>query len=392
MATEAAGRPGNVRSWIAAVAGNGILQRMQTADQQQAQAVARGYLLICVFYIHAMIGVTIYMGSHAWYSLLQLKLLAPNISAFFFLSGMAAPNLGRKGPGAAVRASLVLLLLAIISHLMVYAILLAGQRYHTPWDIFKALARPLVYGIGYASYVSWFFVVLAVARLLAYVFVRSKLIFAVVVALLVAAVWTSQRLGLPDNIYEWRNWPTATLFFLLGMHMPHGSRIPNWLSAVSLVLALGVAAINRTDIFVLGPCVTCDLRFVPQPMVGQYGSIFLYVPQQIAFFVFLVWAAQRSANMMIGKVGFYFGRASIPILLLHGCVLVTLYPVMLNGLPTYENWFLFVAVFSSVVVIHALLYALLSGPLDWLQIKVFHLSHFSLTNWRKYRPRRRSEA
>src|SRR3546814_3090872 len=81
--------------------------------------------------------------------------------------------------------------------------------------------------------------------------------------------------------------------------------------------------------------------------------------------------------MLIGKVGLFFGQSSLPILLLHGWVLLTLYPGMLAGMPTFETPFLFVSIFSSAVVVHALLYVWLRMPLDWLQMQIFAISRLS---------------
>ncbi|HEY0959857.1 MAG TPA: hypothetical protein VGE05_11390 [Novosphingobium sp.] len=377
------GLTARLKQTIGAVLGNGIMQDTQTRNAGEAQEVARGYLLICVFYIHAMIGVAQYMGDHAWFSLFQLKILAPNVSSYFFLSGMAAPHLAKKGLAPVLRQSLVLLLFAVVSHVVGFLIVLAGQGYATVWEAFKALVRPIVYGTGYVSFVAWFFVVLAVVRPLAYTFLRSKKAFVLLATVLALACWATGRLHLPYNLYEWRNWPTATLFFLIGMRLPGGWKIPNWGGVLSLALSVGLALINRENLFSLGPCLTCDPRFVAQPMVGQYGSIFIYVIQQIAFILFLIWGAQRSAGMMIGKVGRFFGQASLPILLLHGWVLLTLYPLIFAGMPAMETPFLFMGIFSAAVVAHALLYAWLKVPLNWLQARIFMLSHVS---WNRKRP------
>ncbi|MCJ2180065.1 hypothetical protein [Novosphingobium album (ex Hu et al. 2023)] len=358
------------------VLGNGIMRQSQTDSLARTLEVARGYLLICVFYIHAMFGVAIHMGGNAWAVLYQLKLLAPNVAAFFLLSGMAAPALAKKGFKPVLRHSVALLLFALASHILGFAILLAGQGYPSAWDAVKAFARPIVYGVGYSSFVAWFFIALAMARLFAYAFLRSWISFIAISAVLAGLIWLSRKFGMPDNIYEWRNWPAATLFFLIGMRMPHGKAIPNVAALAALVLSVLLSLINRHGLFRTGPCWECDLHFIPQPMIGQFGSIFVYVPQQLFFAVFLIWAAQRSAGMLIGKVGLFFGQASLPILLLHGWVLLTLYPGILAGMPTYETPFLFVGIFSSAIVVHALLYVWLRRPLDWLQVMIFSMSRW----------------
>lgn len=365
--------------------GYASLLHPQSRTSSEVQDIARGYLLIAVFYIHAMIGVSMHMGDQAWYSLLQLKLLAPNVSAFFFLSGMSAPALGKKGPASVLHLSVVLLLFAIVSHIVGFLILLGGIGYPSAWDAARELFKPILLGTGYSSFVAWFFIVLAISRLFAYAFLRSRPAFILVVALSAGAIWIGQKLGAPDNIFEWRNWLTATLFLLIGTKLPDAKRIPDWAGVLALVISLSLALINRHGIFRIGPCLTCDLHFVSQPMIGQYGSIFVYVPQQLLFILFLLWAAQRSAPMLIGRVARFFGQASLAILLLHGWVLLTLYPGMLDGMPKVETPFLFVAILCSAIVVHALLYVWLMWPLNWLQAHIFKIS--DLRRRKKQSPR-----
>lgn len=366
------------------IPGYASLLHPQSRTPADVQEVARGYLLISVFYIHAMIGVSMHMGDQAWYSLIQLKLMAPNVSAFFFLSGMAAPALGKKGPARVLHLSVVLFFFAIVSHAIGFLILLAGIGYPSTWDAARELFKPILLGTGYSSFVAWFFIVLAMARLFAYAFLRSRPVFILAIAICTAAIWIGQKLGAPDNIFEWRNWLTATLFFLIGMKLPDAKRIPDWAGILALVASLSLALINRHGIFRIGPCLTCDLHFVSQPMIGQYGSIFVYVPQQLLFILFLLWAAHRSAHMLIGRVARFFGQASLAILLLHGWVLLTLYPGMLDGMPKAETPFLFVAILCSAIVVHALLYIWLIRPLHWLQTQIFKVSDIG---WRSRSPR-----
>ncbi|MFC3441137.1 hypothetical protein ACFOKF_07995 [Sphingobium rhizovicinum] len=351
-----------------------LLFKPQTKTPGDVQEVARGYLLIAVFYLHAMIGVASYMGDQAWYSLIQLKLLAPNVSAFFLLNGMAAPALGKKGPSSVLHLSVALFLFAMISHVIGFLILLIGVGYASNGEAARALFEPLLLGTGYSSFVGWFFIVLAIARLFAYAFLRSKPVFLLIVGVSVLAIWIGKKLGAPDNIFEWRNWLTATLFFLIGMKLPDARKIPGWAAMLALALTLLLAMINRHGIFRIGPCLTCDLHFISQPMVGQYGSIFVYVPQQLLFIIFLLWAAKISAPLLIGRTARFFGQASLPILLLHGWVLLILYPSMLAGMPRVETPFLFVAILCTAIVVHALLYSCLTWPLHWLQAQVFKLS------------------
>lgn len=359
-------------------------------NSAQTQEVARGYMIVFVFYTHAMLGVAAHLGPNAWLVLFQLKYVVPGISAFFLLSGMSAPNMAKKGFEPILRMSLALLLFAVTSHLGGWLIMLAGQAYATPFEAAKALVRPLVFGIGYEGFIGWFFLSLAIARILAYVFLRNWLAFVPLVLVIIAAVWLSKRLGLPDNIYEWRNWPAATLFFLIGMRFPRGWRISNAVGLPAFALSLVLALVNRHGIWRTGPCFTCDMHFQSEAMYGKYGSILVYVPQQLLFAIFMLWLAQRTAPTLVGRTASFFGRSSLPILLMHGWVLLTIYPGILSGMPSYETPYLFVGIMCTAIVIHAVLYAMLRNPLDWIQARIFAISRIGQA---RARPRaRRTQA
>lgn len=340
--------------------------------------VARGYLLIAVFYVHALYGIWRWAGGdpgQAMMSGAQIKLLAPSVSAFFLLSGMAAPHMHRKGWTAALRPSLTLLILAALSHLVTVALDLALYPLWYGWKYFAIrLFRPIVWGTGYENFIAWFFVVLAFARVFAYALLRDWRVFALLAAAATGLVLLTQMLGLRDNIYEWRNWPTATLFFLIGMRIPPKLRIALPLGLAALVASLALAWINRPGLLAQGPCLTCELGFVAQPMVGQYGLLPVYLVQQLLFAAFLLSVAAFTRAMMPGRVAAYFGANSLAMLVLHGWVLATLYPLAARSLANGESVARFVAILSSVIVAHAFLYFCLQTPLRWFCALPFRAS------------------
>ena len=292
--------------------GGGMTRTASTATDGQRQVIARGYLLICVFYVHALYGVFQSLGGdpdRAMMAGVQLKLLAPDVSAFFFLSGMSARSFYRKGWLPALQPSLMLLILAALAHVVAVLLDMAVQQvwYGQVWFIRK-MFKPIVFATSYQNFVSWFLVVLAFARLFAYIFMRSWRIFLGVAALAVGTVLASRAIGLPDNMYEWRNWPTATLFFLLGMRVPARWNIGTVWGLLALPATIALAWFNRPDLLTAGPCMTCDLGFVAQPMIGQYGSLPIYIVQQLLFAVFLLWAASWSRGKMPGNE---IGRAHV---------------------------------------------------------------------------------
>ena len=219
--------------------------------------VARGYLLMGVFYLHVLFAILKIAPDPAAVpgDAIQVKLLAGHVSAFFFLSGMGAPSLGRRSIESVITQSMMLLALAALSH--VVGFLLGVLIYGPPDDarsLFRALIRPILYGTGYSTFVAWFFVVLAAVRPLAWLFEQSKAAFFGVAAAISFFVVVGQTLHLPGNLYEWRNWPYAWLFFLMGMHMKRTWRMPAWLGLAALPLSLAAAWFNHADLLTTGLC------------------------------------------------------------------------------------------------------------------------------------------
>lgn len=355
--------------------GGALIVRHNSAD---SGAVARGFLLIAVFYVHALYGVFQSMDSDPTRAMMagaQLKLLAPNVSAFFFLSGMAAPYFHRKGWSAALKPSLTLLILAAMSHVVAVGINMAlDPQWYGPYWFARRMLKPIVLGTGYENFVAWFLVALAFARAFAYLFLRSRSLFLFIAAMMALLFWIGQKFGMPDNIYEWRNWPTATLFFLIGMRMPRDFRINAIAGWAALLGTIVLAWLNRPGLLISGPCLECELAFVAQPMIGQYGSLPIYICQQILFILFLWWVSVWSGDKMPGRAAAYIGNDSLSMLLLHGWVLVLIYPAAARSLPERESIFLFCSILSSVLVAHALLYFLLNPILRWFGALSFRIS------------------
>jgi hypothetical protein len=339
--------------------------------------VARGYLIICVIYVHILYvvqAVGVPAGSTPFTDA-QIKLLAPHVTVFFYLSGLTSRQIGKRNFASVAQNSLTLLMIAWVVHIVgLLAATAIYGGYPTARALFHDLVKPVILGTGDVTYVAWFFTVLAVARLLAWIFEKSKIGFVVAVLAISAAVWTSQRLGLPDNIYEWRNWPVATLFFLLGMKTPKTFRLSAALALAALAGSLALTWINEPGMWHHAPCLRhCRLDFVSQPMVGQYGSLPVFLMQEALFGLFLVAAAGWTVPF-ITRTARFFGVPSLQILILHGWIIASLFPVLGYVLPHHENIALLVLLFFAGPAIHAAFYLLLRLPLNWTVASISDVS------------------
>lgn len=341
------------------------------------EELARGYVLLGVLQIHSLI---FFIGGGRpvddfILSAIQVKLLAPQVAVFFFLNGMAVPKLGRKSARTIAVSSLMLVVLAAVSHVVGVAlseIIYGGAG--SMRDLLREIFKPIVYGTGYCTFVAWFFVVLAAVRVLAYIFERNRMVFAAVAVALVGLVLLTQALHLPDNLYEWRNWPAALLFFLVGMRINKDWQVPAWLGAPALPVALLITWFNTPDVLQTGLCWDCNLGFVSQPMVGQYGFFPLYVAQVTAFLLFVLWIAQVSRPAFFIRIIWLLGLFSLHFLLLHGWVIVVFYPLLSRILPAHESVWTFFVLLVMNPVAHALLFFALKPLLDRILAGCFAVS------------------
>jgi hypothetical protein len=90
-------------------------------------------------------------------------------------------------------------------------------------------------------------------------------------------------------------------------------------------------------------------------MVGAYGFLPVYIIAELGFFLFMLWAAQ-SPPSVIGKVGRYFGRASLQFLLLHGWILVTIAPLIASFYPSSGYLAVPVLILVGTPLLHAFIF------------------------------------
>ncbi|MBM4201100.1 MAG: hypothetical protein FJ189_07425 [Gammaproteobacteria bacterium] len=336
-------------------------------NKLQPTEIARGILLLGVFHIHAMYAVLDHLGDPgavrgAW---LQIKLLAPHVVIFFALSGITSKSIADKTFVIVANRSLMLLLIAAFSHIIGILIQYAlWQEWISAYRFAKDIVKPIIYGTGYATFVAWFFVVLAIIRVFAFFFTWNLRYFVALTVIATAGVAASIYLKLPDNLYEWRNWPAAFLMFLLGTRIAEGWRVPHWVGLPAVAAGLAGPVFNSPTLLTDGICIVCDPQFVAEPMVGGYGFMPLYFLGEFLFFFGLLWVSRLIAATPIAGFLVYVGRRSIKLLLLHGWVILSIYGVAAYLPPTWRGVPLFLGIFAANTLLHVLLYEILNKPLD----------------------------
>lgn len=348
------------------------------ASSQEArhqQEIARGILLLSVFYLHALFAVVDHLGGPqaapiAWS---QNRVFAAQVALFFVLAGQSATHLGRRRLRSILSRSLALLILAAISHIPAVLLfdILDGEV--VSGQMLRHLLVPVVLGTEYFTSVPWFFVVLAFTRVLAFALVRSIAWFVVSLLVVAAAAWLGDRFGLTDNLYEWRNLPVALPLFVLGMHLPKAWRPPRWMMFIS-VIGLPIAAFANSPGAFHWPCFNCDSLFVQQPLIGEMGfPPLLYLSLGFGYCL-LAYAAVSLIGTWAGRAIRQFGSNSLLYLLMHGWVIVTIYPLAVQFLPDREQWFVYLGLVLVLPLGHWLLFILLFRPLSACQKLSYRLS------------------
>jgi peptidoglycan/LPS O-acetylase OafA/YrhL len=90
----------------------------------------------------------------------------------------------------------------------------------------------------------------------------------------------------------------------------------------------------------------------------------LYFLQEGIAVIGLLWLAQSLAALSPGRFLAYVGRRSMPLLLLHGWLILLLYGLIGPVLPRGAGVWLFGIIFAVNTVLHLALYRLLQRPLD----------------------------
>ncbi len=343
---------------------------------------ARGCLLLAVFFVHSLYAYSFQVGDwkHAPLTFALVKLLAPQISIYFFLSGMSLRGIGKKSFRAVLPQSLMLLFLAWVSvGVGIIPNELLFNSVGTGLGFIKAMVKPMVYGTGGCTYVSWFFTVLAVGRILVWIFEKHKIYFALAWLVIAGLILVAKHLHLPDNLYEWRNWPAATLFLVIGMKFPKDWQVPHSIGPAAMAAGLVLTWLDGPGMWHSAPCLTCQINFVAQPMVGEYGFLPAFIIEQCCVFVGLLWIAQ-SLPPAAHKIGQYFGRASLQFLLLHGWLIASILPLLWQFLPAKGNLLVLAAILFLNPPLHALIFKYTESYLNRVLAFCFAAGR-SVTDW-----------
>jgi peptidoglycan/LPS O-acetylase OafA/YrhL len=329
--------------------------------------IARGVMMLGVLHVHVLIALRPHTPDHGTLTILwaQVKLMAPQVALFFALAGMTGQSLSDRSLRHVASRSLMLVLVAAVSHVGGVAIQYGLWTSPTSaYGLARDIAKPLIYGSGHWTFVTWFLIVLAVAKLLAHAAGSSLRAFVVTTAVAAAAVALAHSLDLTDNLYEWRHWPAAVVLLMLGARIPAQWHIPHAAGATALLAGMALTAINRPLLLSEGICVTCNPEFVATTRFDELGVLPVYVLQEMLCMAGLLWMAQVFSATPLARPLAWLGRNSLTLLVIHGWMILSAYGLLRWIWPGSGGAWLFVVVFVVNVALHAVVLAVLRKPLD----------------------------
>jgi peptidoglycan/LPS O-acetylase OafA/YrhL len=338
-----------------------------TSRPDQRSDIARGVMMLGVLHVHALIALRPHTPDLHTLTILwaQVKLMAPHVALFFALAGMTHQSLADRSLRNVASRSLMLVMVAALSH--VGGVALQYGLWTSPtsaYGLARDIAKPLIYGSGHWTFVTWFLIVLAVARLFAYALATSLRAFVVAAAGAAVAVALARWLDLTDDLYGWRHWPAAVVLLMLGARIPAQWHIPNLAGAAALLAGFALTAINRPSLLSEGICVTCNPEFVATTRFNELGVLPIYALQELLCMAGLLWMAQTFASTPLARPLAWLGRNSLALLVVHGWMILSAYGLVRWVWPGSGGAWLFAVVFIVNVALHALALALLRQPLD----------------------------
>jgi hypothetical protein len=323
-------------------------------------------LLLGVLHVHALYALmpSLQHAPTIGASALQMKALTPHVVLFFALAGMTSHRLGEKPLQSVLHRSLLLLVIGAATHV---AGTVVEHVLWLPWSgwypVLRDIGKPLLLGTGLLS-LGWFFVTLAVVRLFAFAWARSFAVFALAAATVAALLVAAWALGLPNNLYEWRNWPAAFVAFLIGQRLPRDVSVPHSVGALCVVAGMVLPLMNHPTIPDDGLCLSCHPEFIAYPTVGAFGFAPFYLLHELLALVGLLWLVRQVGSTRFGRMLGWFGRRSLALLMLHGCIASALYGLYKAIDPALDGLPFFVVVLVGNPLAHALAYGLLGAPIE----------------------------
>jgi fucose 4-O-acetylase-like acetyltransferase len=300
---------------------------------------------------------------------------------FYFVSGMAARDIGQRSVRAIMSAALALVLLADATQFIAAPLRAVFQNGLHPIAVVKATFGPIVFGSGFALTVAWFLVSLAGTQLLAWGLLRMTTVGARVVTLALVAL-SCFALYFQQTYFQAQSWAIGATFFLAGRFLVtryKTARIPRltmFLVAVAALALLGILySLNLGCLFDASR--SCNLRFgrafAVMMIDGKIGFVPLFLVTAFAGIAAIIASAQLLSATPLKSPLAAIGRQTLSLFMINGFVLIFLEPTLGRIVPASPGLWFWGA--TGLVLAHLAVVALAEPPMAALQKRCRQLAN-----------------
>ncbi len=343
--------------------------------------IARGIGMILVIYGHLLEPMypahngrpLIEAAADQWQAIYSFHMML-----FFLVSGAVNRSLPKKAWPDVLRASLRLLALAWVVHVIgvLFPIVVnfvggflpihSGITLETPGsiaDFAAALFLPILEGYKWSVGVLWFLTSLCFVQILAYWSLRR---FPAIAVLAVAVAATAITNYLPEQ-YLMRTWAPGLSFFALGFLFSQWQvRWPFW-AAIPLIAALiFIAPLNHGCTFSFAQ--SCGSNpFSVRMFMGSYGFLPVFFLSSLVGSLAVVCLSAGLAKLgSASELLAYMGRKSLELFFINGFVATFLFGFFWEMQWPQLTVFHYVGLFIGIVAAHLLALLILSPVLAWI--------------------------
>jgi acyltransferase len=273
---------------------------------------------------------------------------------FYVVSGAVNRNLPSKPWYDALRASLRLLMLAWIVHVLgALTGLIVGVRpdmTESPGGALRGLFLPILEGYFWSIGVLWFLSSLACVQLLGYFTLRRMPALAAV-ALGMAGTAVTVYFSAP-NQFMLRTWMPGLSFFALGFAFAQWKvRWPWWACLPLLAAAFWLAPLNHGCSF--GFLERCDAdTFGVRMFAGRYGYLPLFFASSLIGSLAVICASAGLSRTRFAAFLAHIGKHSLELFVINGFVATFLPPYIARMDWPVQHWVFFPAAAAAVIALH----------------------------------------
>jgi fucose 4-O-acetylase-like acetyltransferase len=293
---------------------------------------------------------------------------------FFLISGVVNRNLPKKAWPDVLRASLRLLALAWVVHIIgaIVVLILYPEARSSLGNALWVIIDPILEGYKWSVGVLWFLSALCFVQIMAFFTLRR---FPALAVVLVAMAATAITPYLPEQ-YLLKTWLPGLAFFALGyLFAQQQVRWPFWAFVPFIAAAILLAPLNHGCSFSFtGTC--GSVPFGVRMFAGSYGFLPLFFLSSLVGSLAVMCLSVGLGRVRGWELLAYMGRKSLELFIINGFVATFLFGYFWQMEWPHLTILHYIALFIGIVAAHLLALQVLAIPLKWINDAALAISEW----------------